>query len=119
MGTKRRRVIVELVGLAVALIVDYGVWTATRPPVVAPEREPFRLADDPLEDDPQVRPILEEADEEAARQMEEKRVKQGRPGEHWMGHGRVYLTIKKQLLKSKYEIDCRNPAEMNPSVTLD
>jgi hypothetical protein len=106
---RRRRVVIGLVVLAGALIAGYGVWSATRPEVVAPEPTPFQLAHDPIEDDPRVRPWLEEADREAARQMEEVRVKQGRPGEHWLGDGLRYGEIKKQFLKSKHGIDWRTP----------
>jgi hypothetical protein len=74
---------------------------------------------DPIEDDPAFGPMIGEANREAQRQLEERRVQEGRPGQSWLGDVHFFYAVKKQYLKDKYGIDWRTPAEMNPHIAID
>jgi hypothetical protein len=116
---RRRRVVVGLVGLALAAGVAVGGYRVWHPSKPQPPRDQFGFRYDPVEDDPALRPMFAEADREAKRQLEERRAKQGRPGKSALGDGRFYAGVKKQFLKDKYGIDWRTPAEMNPDKAFD
>ena len=99
--------------LAVAIGVTAGgvaLWYRTRQP--EPRIGPDGLWYDPIEDDPNVKPLLRAAEKEA-KSAEEL---QGPRRFGWV-HG--YWSVKKRILKEKYGIDWRTPAEMNPKMAFD
>lgn len=66
---------------------------------------------DPKEDNPKLRNIFEKAEEEVHRTL----------ADHPRGLGfcHTYWIEKKRILKEKYGIDWKSPAEMNPDVIFD
>ena len=68
---------------------------------------------DPIEDDPKFRPILDRAGQEADQELAAKGITRG------FGYCNSYWPVKKRILKVKYGIDWRTPAEMNPDWAFD
>lgn len=68
---------------------------------------------DPIEDDLKVRPILDRAGREADQELAAKGITRG------CGYCNYYWPVKKRILKEKYGIDWRTPAEMNPDWAFD
>lgn len=69
------------------------------------------LNHDPQEDDPKLGPIIRQAEAEAeARLSDEPR---------GIGFCHLLWETQKDLLKTKYGIDWKTPAEMNPEVLFD
>ncbi|MGB5636858.1 MAG: hypothetical protein WBM44_28925 [Waterburya sp.] len=66
---------------------------------------------DPIENDPQFKEILAQADAEA-----EKNVKDHPRS---MGFCHLFWSTKKDILRYKYGIDWKSPAEMNPDIRFD
>jgi hypothetical protein len=66
---------------------------------------------DPIEDDPVAGPLVKIADAEAHEELK---------GEEQIFGGCHMLWItKKRILKDKYGVDWRTPAEMNPHIIFD
>jgi hypothetical protein len=68
---------------------------------------------DPLEDDPKYKNIFKSIDAEVAEKLK------GHPMQGAMGYCHVFWKTKKQILKEKYGIPWRSPAEMNPHILFD
>ncbi len=68
-------------------------------------------AHDPIEDDPAVAPIVRKVD-----RMVRRRHILRRKG---MGYCHAYWAEKKRILRRKYGIEWRTPAEMNPGTKFD
>jgi hypothetical protein len=70
---------------------------------------------DPIEDDPKIRPILEAVD------LEIKRIIATDPPEvrHQLGYCHGVWGLKKSILRDRYGINWRTPAEMNPKIAFD
>lgn len=102
---------VRLIVLAVILVAIAAGGLALRHTA-----DPPRGADghyyDPIEDDPSLRQILTAADEEALKACP-------RPRGRLMGYIHGFWATKKRILKEKYGVDWRSPAEMNPNVAFD
>ncbi|NMC04755.1 MAG: hypothetical protein GYA24_06065 [Candidatus Lokiarchaeota archaeon] len=67
---------------------------------------------DKIETDPRYERIISEANQEA-----EKAVVIVKKGE--MGYCHAFWAAKKRVLKEKYGIDWKSPAELNPHVMFD
>src|SRR5262245_50682440 len=89
-------------------LVGAGLWHFSRP---SPISNDIKL--DPIEDNPAVRPFLQLADQEADQELAERGVSPG------FGTCHYFWQTKKRILKEKYGIDWRTPAEMNPNVYFD
>ncbi len=68
---------------------------------------------DPIEDDPKVRAIIEQVDKEVEKLLEHDE------SAHVYGGCHLIWGFKKRILKERYGIEWRNPAEMNPDVFFD
>lgn len=68
---------------------------------------------DPQEGDPQLRAIIKAAEKEAEESLRKEGV-----GRH-LGYCHRLWGRQKQILKEKYGIDWRSPAEMNPDIMYD
>jgi hypothetical protein len=80
-----------------------------------PSVGPGGLRYDPIEDDPRMKPIFAAAEQETRQEIandppEWKRM---------MGYCHRVWGVKKGILKKKYGIEWRTPAEMNPNVAFD
>jgi hypothetical protein len=96
--------------LVLANLVGGGVWWHIREasrPVSDLERH------DPIEDDARARPILEQAGLDAEQELAARGIKPH------LGYCHVFWHTKKRILKEKFGIDWRTPAEMNPHVYYD
>lgn len=89
-------------------------WFAIRVP-----EDPRAIKHDPIEDDPQLKPMIAEADREAARQLTDFRSKRDPPGSPRLGDRHLYWAVKKEFLREEYGIEWRTPAEMNSGVAFD
>lgn len=70
---------------------------------------------DPIEKDPQHKAIFEKIDDEV-----EEYIKKEMPNApRGMGYCHLFWDKKQELLKSKYKIKWRTPAEMNPEILFD
>jgi hypothetical protein len=104
---RKARIILAIVGL---IAVGTALWHWTRPPELPIGPDGLRY--DPIEDDPNVQPLIRAAEEEA---MSAPELQGSRP-RGWV-HG--YWDVKKRILKEKYGIDWRTPAELNRNVAFD
>ena len=68
---------------------------------------------DPQERDPKVRPYIEVAALEAEKELEQQGVKET------LGHCHLLWSVQQRILKEKYGIDWKTPAEMNPEILYD
>lgn len=105
----RRRI---LIAFALCMVLG-GVsawWFLIRAPELPRNQAGYRY--DPIEDDPAVQPFLQAAEKEA-KSAEEL---QGSRPKGWT-HG--FWRVKKRILKEKYGIDWRTPAELNPDWAFD
>ena len=66
---------------------------------------------DPVEDTPEYISIQFELEELIAEKLK------NRP--RGLGYCHIYWSVKKHILKEKYNIDWRSPAEMNPGTCFD
>ncbi|MEO6908068.1 MAG: hypothetical protein ABI210_09285 [Abditibacteriaceae bacterium] len=66
---------------------------------------------DPIEDDPKIKPIIQAAENEAEKQL----VGFGPV----LGYCHLFWATKQEILKVKYGIEWKSPAEMNPTVLFD
>lgn len=66
---------------------------------------------DPIEHDPAIAPLIDEADKLAQREVENHKQQ--------MGVCHLYWRTKKRILKEQFGIDWQTPAEMNPGVLFD
>ena len=66
---------------------------------------------DPIEDDPRFQNVLARADREA----EEALAKEPRE----LGFCRIFWATKKRILRERFGIDWKSPAEMNPHIIYD
>jgi hypothetical protein len=64
---------------------------------------------DPIEDDPNMQPLLRAAEKEANKEM----------GSRPFGSARAVFKVKQRILKEKHGIDWRTPAALNPDVAFD
>lgn len=69
------------------------------------------LIHDPKEYDPQIRPVIEKAEREAELELADWPRAEGFCHALW--------GAQKEILRAKYGIDWRTPAEMNPDVIFD
>lgn len=74
---------------------------------------PSGLKRDPIENAPAYREIFERID------LEVKQALADHPHKGSMGFVHIFWQTKKSILKQKYGIDWRSPAEMNPHVMFD
>lgn len=77
------------------------------------EEENYRLKHDPIEDSEEYKRVEKEVDELAEKEAD-KIVPQG-----WDGFCHVFWAVKKDILKKKYNIDWKSPAELNPDTMFD
>ena len=68
---------------------------------------------DPIEDDADIQPILALASVDAHAEL----AAQGQSGGLGYCHG--FWPVKKRILREKYQVEWRSPAEMNPGVMFD
>lgn len=71
------------------------------------------LAHDPVEDDPRYAEVFRKIDGEVDELLADH------PQRGSMGFVHIYWETKQRLLKTKYAIDWRTPAQMNPYVLFD
>jgi hypothetical protein len=72
---------------------------------------PNELKHDPIEDNPEIKKIIDIAGKEAETQLKnEPRNK---------GYIHVYYKTKKKILLEKYHIKWKTPVEMNPDVMIN
>jgi hypothetical protein len=71
------------------------------------------LRHDPIEDDPAIRPLIQAATAEAEKQLEHSPEKGHKGFVHLLWH------TEKDILKKKYGVDWKTPAEMNPRAIID
>jgi hypothetical protein len=103
----RTRFYALLIAAALLIGVTVGSQSFTRE---APRDANGRLYD-PIEDDPEAGPLIRKADQEARQAMNDV--------PRQLGWTRWFFESKKQILKEKYKIEWRSPAEMNPGVAYD
>jgi len=70
---------------------------------------------DPLEDTPEYLAIQEELDKEIQAKIKED----GFPDRVFHGYCHVYWERKKKILKEKYNMEWKSPAELNPYIIFD
>lgn len=68
---------------------------------------------DPIEDDAAVQPLLAAAGEEAETELEAQGTSRG------LGYCHEFWSVKKRILKEKYQVEWRSLREMNPDVLFD
>jgi hypothetical protein len=73
--------------------------------------QPYQKRHDPIEDDPDLQPILQAAEKQAKEELK------GEPQE--LGFIHRYWSVKRRILKDKHGIDWRTPAEMNPNLAIE
>jgi hypothetical protein len=86
------------------------VWSNAAIPE-RPSEDGIPIRHDPIEDDPHLRPIFRAADKEAHDAWKDV------PQHLGTIHG--YWGTKKRILRDKYGIEWRTPAELNPKVAFD
>ncbi len=69
------------------------------------------LRHDPLEDDPQIGPIIRKAEKDAEEELS------GEP--EGLGFCHLLWATQKEIPQTKYRISWETPAEMNPDVIFD
>lgn len=78
-----------------------------------PDENTGRLHHDPQEDDPELRPLIDAAEQEAEAQL----LAEG----HGLSLGFCHLLwpLQQTILREKHGIHWQTPAEMNPDVIFD
>ncbi|MBD1812991.1 hypothetical protein NDA07_01485 [Microcoleus vaginatus DQ-U2] len=66
---------------------------------------------DPIEDDPKFKSIIEAAEREAEAELANE--------PEVLGYCHQFWSTKTRILKEKYGVDWKSPAEMNPDVLFD
>lgn len=66
---------------------------------------------DPIEDDPKFKEILAKAEAEAEEELKDER--------RGMGFCHLFWHTKKRILKEKYNVKWKSPADLNPHVMFD
>jgi len=69
---------------------------------------------DPKERDPRYKDLIKKADKEAEKFLEGKRPVRGQ-----LGYCHFFWGTKQKILKEKYDVDWKTPAEINPWVLFD
>nr|MDO8115629.1 hypothetical protein [Candidatus Sigynarchaeota archaeon] len=70
---------------------------------------------DPIEDDPAFNDRIKAAEKEASRLLKRsKRIKEGQ-----LGYCHAFWGAKKRILREKYGIEWKSPAELNPYTKFD
>lgn len=69
------------------------------------------MSHDPIERDPAISPLIEEADKMAQKELANEKRR--------MGFCHLYWRTKKRILKDEFGIDWKTPGEMNPGVMFD
>lgn len=69
------------------------------------------LVHDSVEDDPNVQPLLRAAEKDADEELKST--------PRQLGFCYQYWNVKQRILKQKYGIDWRSPAELNPTFKFD
>jgi hypothetical protein len=72
-----------------------------------------KFTHDPIENDPQYKGVFLKIDVEVKKKLE------GHPMQGKLGYCHIFWETKKKILKEKYGIDWKSPAEMNPDVFFD
>jgi hypothetical protein len=93
-----------------------GIHEPDHPKVIS---DPAKLERDRIEYDPELKPAFDEADWVASQALKELRQHRTPPGQYRYGDARFYWAVKKRLLREKYGIEWRTPAEMNPKMVLE
>src|SRR5437879_2939828 len=99
--------------LFLLVVVNLGIAGAWYAYNAGPPRSADGLRYDPIEDDPKFRLVLILADQEADQELAAKGITRG------FGYCNVHWPVMKRILKEKYGIDWRTPAEMNSGVVFD
>ena len=73
---------------------------------------PGRINHDPIEDDPAFKDRIAKADKEA-----EKAVKHVKKGQR--GYCHAFWSAKYRILREKYGIEWKSPADLNPTTRYD
>ena len=107
---RRDHLVLALLAIAAAAIVPFALF-AFRPTPDEPNAQ-SAVKNYPIENDPTFRPMLEGAEREAQKEF-------AKFAPHRLGSIHLFWDIKKQILKEKYGIDWRTPAEMNPKIKFD
>jgi len=92
-----------------ALLAELGI---TYEPV-DPTDLPGHIRIDPIENDPQLKPLVEAAAKEAEAELQPPR------DGHEMGMCHHLWRRQKEILRERHGIDWRSPAEMNPDIIFD
>ena len=79
----------------------------------APAKRTGGITRDPIEHDPRYADIFRQIDDEV------KGILANHPSKGAMGFVHVFWDTKKRVLKQKYKIDWKSPAEMNPHIMFD
>jgi hypothetical protein len=109
MNQSRQLTIALLVSVLLGCTIIGGlVWYFNAIP-----RERNCLLYDPIEDDPEVQPTLRASEQETDELLKEH------PRQGQLGFCHIYWGPKKSILKNKYGITWRTPAELNPTVAFD
>jgi hypothetical protein len=107
---RSHRRLVYLAGIVLLLGATVAGWYVLRP---RPQPDdPSVIKHDPIEDDPVYHAVLEAADKEAREETD-------RNGSNKLGSVHGFWSRKKEILKEKYGVEWRTPAEMNPKRAFD
>ncbi len=68
------------------------------------------LKKDPIEDTPEYKAIEEELEAEIIKRIGSDR---------YMGRCHLYWSTKREILREKYHMDWKSPAQMNPGILFD
>ncbi|MDB5313195.1 MAG: hypothetical protein JWO38_7397 [Gemmataceae bacterium] len=79
-------------------------------------QDPHAIKHDPIEDDPDMKPIFAAAEQETEQQLAEVR-KEWPRGQ--LGYCHLRWGVKQRILKEKYGVEWRTPAQMNPRIAFD
>ena len=72
------------------------------------------ITDDPIERDPKYRDIFAKIDAEVTLALRDSQIKEGD-----LGYCHTFWHKKKEILRKKYKIHWKTPAEMNPFILFD
>lgn len=77
------------------------------------QKKESSILHDPIEDDPKYKNVFEIIDAEVDENLKDNPMRGG------MGFCHVFWETKKKILKEKYGIPWKSPAEMNPHILFD
>lgn len=100
-----------LVGLLIAVFLGVACveWYLALPD--RPQEGGISIRRDPIEDDPHVRPLIRAAEREADVELKDV--------PRQLGFVHAYWGTKKRILREKYGVEWRTPAELSPRVAFD